>query len=85
MAQQDGIIRQAKGGVAAWPKVEKRIEEIRKALRNHFRIAADPVPFVQGIGYQASFKIGCSLRSARRRVFARPEQKSSNLFLPISQ
>jgi hypothetical protein len=43
-----------------WPKVEKRMQEIRKVLRNHFAISTDPVPFVKGTGYQACFKIGCS-------------------------
>ena len=45
---------------AKWPNVEKRIQEIRKVLRNHFSITADPIPFVKGTGYQACFKIGCS-------------------------
>ncbi|HEX7424863.1 MAG TPA: hypothetical protein VF311_13405 [Terriglobales bacterium] len=60
MAEENGIIRNgAKTGVV-WPKVEKRIQEIRKVLRKHFGITADPIPFVEGTGYQACFKIGCS-------------------------
>ena len=59
LAEQNGIIRDAAKTGATWPKVEKRIQEIRKALRKHFKIAADPVPFVEGTGYQALFKIGC--------------------------
>jgi hypothetical protein len=45
----------------AWANgVEKRIQEIRKVLRKHFRIpGGDPIPFVPGIGYRACFKIGC--------------------------
>jgi hypothetical protein len=32
---------------------------MRKLLKDHFRISADPGPFVEGIGYQARFKISC--------------------------
>jgi hypothetical protein len=60
MAQQNGIIRDGLKTGAAWPKVEKRMQEIRKVLRKHFGIAADPIPFVEGTGYQACFKICCS-------------------------
>lgn len=60
MAEQDGIIRDGAKTGATWPKVEKRIQEIRKVLRKHFSITADPIPFVEGTGYQARFKIGCS-------------------------
>jgi hypothetical protein len=60
MAEQNGIIRDGAKTGAAWPKVEKRIQEIRKVLRTHFGIAADPIPFIEGTGYQACFKIGCS-------------------------
>jgi hypothetical protein len=60
MAEQNGIIRDGAKTGAAWPKVEKRMQEIRKVLREHFRITADPIPFVAGTGYQARFKIGCS-------------------------
>lgn len=47
------------GSRAVWSKVEKRIGEIRRALKGHFGITTDPVPFVRGTGYQAAFKIGC--------------------------
>jgi len=60
MAEQDGIIRDGAKTGATWPKVEKRIQEIRKVLRKHFSITADPIPFVEGTGYQARFKIGCN-------------------------
>jgi hypothetical protein len=59
LAEQNGIIRDGSKTGVAWPKVEKRMQFIRKALRKHFGIAADPVPFVAGTGYEASFKIGC--------------------------
>lgn len=60
MAREGGIIRDGAKVTAEWPKVEKRIQEIRKVLRKHFGITADPIPFVQGTGYRALFKIGCS-------------------------
>jgi hypothetical protein len=59
MAEQNGIIRDGTKTGVAWPKVEKRMQFIRKVFRKHFGIAADPVPFVAGTGYQAGFKIGC--------------------------
>jgi hypothetical protein len=61
MAEQNGIIQDGAKTGATWPKVEKRIQEIRKVLRRHFSITADPIPFVEGTGYQARFKIGCSV------------------------
>ncbi len=61
MAELNGIIRDGARAGAAWPKVEKRIQEIRKVLRKHFGIAADPIPFIEGTGYQSRLKkIGCS-------------------------
>jgi hypothetical protein len=60
LASTDGVIRDAARTGGDWPKVEKRIQEIRRALRQHFHIAADPVPFIEGTGYQARFKIRCS-------------------------
>jgi hypothetical protein len=36
--------------------IQKRIEEIREKLRNHFKIRTDPIPF-NGNMYRASFKI----------------------------
>jgi hypothetical protein len=59
MAEQNGVIRDGAKTGADWPKVERRMQEIRKALRKHFGIAADPVPFLDGRGYQACFKICC--------------------------
>jgi len=60
MAEDGGTIRDAAKVLRTWPKVEKRIQEIRKVLRAHFGISDDPIPFVEGIGYRARFKIGCS-------------------------
>ena len=53
----EGVIRNSKEAGLTWPKVEKQIQEIRKVLRKHFGISADPVPFVKGLGYKACFKI----------------------------
>jgi hypothetical protein len=59
LAEGRGIIRDgAKTGVV-WPKVEKRIQEIRTVLQKHFGITEDPLPLVKGTGYRARFKIGC--------------------------
>jgi len=60
LAQRCGVIQDGTAMDQLWPKVEKRIQEIRKILREHFGISADPIPFVSGVGYQARFKIGCS-------------------------
>lgn len=60
LAEERGIIRDAGKTGGDWPKVEKRMQEIRRALRKHFSITADPIPFVEGTGYDACFKLGCS-------------------------
>ena len=60
LAEQRGVIRDATTAGQEWPKVEKRIQEIRKVFRERFTISHDPIPFVAGAGYQACFKIGCS-------------------------
>ena len=60
LATEGGTIRDGARMSRTWPKVEKRMQEIRKVLRKHFRISTDPIPFVEGTGYQARFKIGCS-------------------------
>jgi hypothetical protein len=54
----EGVLRNAEEAGVPWPKVEKQIQEIRKVLRKYFGISADPVPFVQDVGYKACFKIG---------------------------
>lgn len=58
-AERRGMIRQAAEAGQNWSKVEKRIQEIRRVFRAHFGISADPIPFIEGTGYRASFKIGC--------------------------
>jgi hypothetical protein len=59
LAEGRGLIRDAAHARGQWEKVEKRIQEIRQVLREHFHISADPIPFVEGAGYQAMFKIEC--------------------------
>lgn len=59
MAEAGGLIRNGSMGELL-SKVQRRVQEIRKALRRHFGIVADPIPFVEGSGYQVRFKIGCS-------------------------
>jgi len=58
LAVSKGTLRDVKGRVDR-SKVEKRIEEIRRVLRGHFGISADPLPPVKGMsGWVARFKIG---------------------------
>jgi hypothetical protein len=59
LAERRGMIRDGAGLRQDWPKVEKRIQEIRRVLRAHFGISADPIPFIDGTGYRANFKIAC--------------------------
>jgi hypothetical protein len=59
LAEKRGMIQNAAEAGQAWAKVEKRIQEIRRVLRARFGISADPIPFIDGAGYRANFKIGC--------------------------
>jgi hypothetical protein len=59
LAEKRGIVQSPAEAGQNWPRVEKRIQEIRKVLRARFGISADPIPFIEGTGYQAIFKIGC--------------------------
>ena len=40
-----------------WTAVGKRMQEVRRAFRKHFKTGDDPVPYVQGTGYQTAFRI----------------------------
>lgn len=53
LAESDGVLRTA----PKWPRLEKRIQEIRALLRAHFRLPGDPVPYRDG-AYRARFRIG---------------------------
>jgi len=57
MAENGGAIQSPRAGKDL-SICQKRIEEIRKKLRNHFGIGTDPIPF-NGNTYKASFKISC--------------------------
>ena len=57
LAAERGVLQNAATTGQKWLEIEKRIQEIRKVFRKHFLISADPVPFVEGAGYQAVFKI----------------------------
>jgi hypothetical protein len=59
LAEGGGVFANASNAGGDWAKVEKRIQEIRKIFRKHFGITTDPIPLVEGGGYQASFKIRC--------------------------
>jgi hypothetical protein len=59
LAKQGGLIQAPTNEQRHWHLVEKRIQEIRKVLRNHFGISHDPIPYVEGSGYRAVFKIAC--------------------------
>jgi len=60
LAESGGTIRDTPKAEKDWPKLEKRMQEIRRILRNHFGIPADLLPFVAGTGYRAVFKISCN-------------------------
>jgi hypothetical protein len=59
LAESGGLLREGSALGEPWPKVEKRIQEIRRRLRELFGISADPIPFVEGSGYRTMFKIRC--------------------------
>jgi hypothetical protein len=58
-AEQDGLIKDGAQANLPWKKFEKRVQEIRYVFRKHFGIPSDPIPYVEGIGYRARFKIRC--------------------------
>jgi hypothetical protein len=45
------------GAISGKQGIQKRAMELRSLLSKHFRIAQDPIPFVDGIGYRSRFKI----------------------------
>jgi hypothetical protein len=60
VADRRGILHEYTGRERSWPRVEKRMQDIRRVLRKHFGLDSDPLPFVPGTGYRALFKIGVS-------------------------
>ena len=59
LAEHRGTIRTETEARIRWPKLEKRVQTIRRVFRKHFGISSDPIPFVESIGYKALFKIAC--------------------------
>jgi len=59
-AQLNGTVRSEMEACSQWPKFEKRVQEIRLVLRNHFGMSSDPIPYVEGTGYRTLFKISCA-------------------------
>lgn len=59
LAQKNGTLGRPSNG-KNWKTVEKRMQEIRKVFRRHFRLTSDPIPFVDGTGYRTQFKITCA-------------------------
>ena len=67
LAELGGKIENRMDARLHWSKLEKRIQEIRVALREHFTISSDPIPFndkdrrlQEKSGYRALFKICCA-------------------------
>jgi hypothetical protein len=58
LAESGGVLASTRTA-ADWPKLEKRIQEIRKRLRVCFSLDGDPVPYVRG-GYRTRFTIRVS-------------------------
>jgi hypothetical protein len=63
LAESGGVLTAAPDG--RWEKIEKRMQEIRKILREHFKRErfdissdSDPLPYVKGNGYRARFVLG---------------------------
>jgi hypothetical protein len=58
LAEGRGTMKQSPSA-QRWSDIEKRMQELRAHLRKHFGLQDDPLPFVNGIGYRAKFKINC--------------------------
>lgn len=66
LAERNGCIANQMEAGMDWPRLEKRIQEIRVVLRKHFGIEPDPIPFFEKSrvqdknGYNTRFKISCA-------------------------
>jgi hypothetical protein len=60
LARQAGILSDSARGGKEWEAIAKRIERTRTALKKLLDIEGDPIPYTQGVGYKARFKIGRS-------------------------
>lgn len=58
LAESGGVIA-ATRTAPEWPRLEKRIQEVRRLLRVYFRLPGDPVPYIDG-GYRTRFTIRLS-------------------------
>ena len=65
LARHEGSLR-AVADPTVWATYEKRIQEIRRKFKTHFRLAEDPIPFIKKkgrasevFGYQTKFNISC--------------------------
>src|ERR1019366_3981029 len=52
-------------------RLRKEYRKYERYSRKHFGVSADPLPFVEGTGYQALFKISCSPSFHTERLFSR--------------
>jgi hypothetical protein len=43
-----------------WVKLEKRIQEIRKVLKQYFNLSDDPLLYIDNVGYRTRFKLTVS-------------------------
>ena len=46
LATQNGVLTNASDG-RSWAKVEKRIQELRRHMKNLFGLTDDPLPFIK--------------------------------------
>ena len=53
----NGTLNRPTGLTSKWTSVEKRVQELRKWLRDRFGISSDPLPFVPNTGYRHKFRI----------------------------
>jgi hypothetical protein len=60
IAELGGTLADSAAARKKWPAVEKQIQRIRKALREHFALHGDPIPFVHEVGFRTRFKIRCA-------------------------
>jgi hypothetical protein len=59
LAEFGGTLRQTARD-ESWGSVEKRMQELRRIFRSRYALTSDPIPYIQGTGYKALFKIGCA-------------------------
>jgi hypothetical protein len=52
----DGVLRYDARAGKEWMATQKKIERTSKALRNHFGLTGDPLPYFPGTGYRARIK-----------------------------